>query len=131
MISPALACSKIIRVLVMFNASRNSVVNNSMLGKVENESTFGMYRDIMNITTEIVKLSEISASSIAGGTGTIIKEMTMTRIIASSTSLKREYFATHRSNFATQFMPFPSLSNTFAVAYAPHLFAPVPKEFWR
>ena len=75
---------------MMFSASRNSVVNSSIEGKVEKASARGRYSDSISITVEIAMFVAMKPSVAHPGIGMIIRPMIITtsnaRIAADDTN---------------------------------------------
>ena len=71
----------------MFNPTRNSVVNSSMVGKEENSSGVLTYIVIIMMAKERARFAPMSVSTSAVGMGMIIRAMTATNRPTSARSL--------------------------------------------
>lgn len=89
MISPASACNRMRRVVVMLRPTRKSVVKSSMVGKTEKSRMDFTYIDIISITNESAMLAPMSVSTSGVGSGRIIRAMTTTSSSTMARSLCR------------------------------------------
>src|SRR5882672_3417245 len=88
-VAPSFPCSRIRRLLAMFNEIRNNVRNNSNVGKTENCAGRNMYSEESNTITPSVMLTARSRSSTTAGTGTIITKISVT-VATGTTQLVEE-----------------------------------------